>query len=96
MPTLQRGCFPDPGNALARQDLMLITLLSTMPEIQKLAYEDTARWDDARAKDDPPPSIYEVVMTSAYGAACSAAWGFTGEAFMPRLAGHLDLLTRAV
>ena len=89
--------FPDPDDALAKQDLVLITMLSTLPDIEALAGEDAAWWDEALARDGLPRHVYEVAMAAADGAACSAAWGSGGDAqSVTRLADHLEALIDSV
>ncbi|MDI6023426.1 TetR family transcriptional regulator [Leucobacter sp. UT-8R-CII-1-4] len=88
--------FPDPEDVLARQDLVLIAMLSTLPNIEELAHEDAVWWDEALANDGLPPSVYEVAMAAADGAACASALGSNGgEDALRRLSKHLETLIDA-
>lgn len=84
----------DPAIALQHQDLVLITMLSTVPVVQDLALADSAQWDHDLAQDGLPPHVYEVAIAAADGASCAAAWGsLTDDGALDRLRGYLIDLT---
>lgn len=84
----------EPGVALQHQDLVLITMLSTVPSVQELALADSTRWEQDLSNDGLPPRVYEVAIAAADGASCAAAWGsFTDDGSLDRLRGYLIDLT---
>lgn len=78
-----------------REDVVLITLLSTVPSVAALATEDSGRWAREIDDDGLPERISSVVVAAADGVSVASAWGSPySDDELDRITGYLVDLTR--